>query len=342
MKKHTVTQKQIAKRAGVSQTLVSLALNNSYDVALSEETRQRVLDVASEMGYVPQAAARSLAQGHTNTIGLVLVRPHHQVFRDPYIPNVITGLVEVLRRRGYRLMVEHIDDLNNVQVVSDMLKGGEVAGVVLSGETGVERVFAHLVEVGYPIVVLNESSALNHTVRIDHANGIRSAVDHMIGLGHRHVAAIHYGPDNDQADWRLGNLHQTLASHNIAVDPAYIRFGEYDPESGYRAMQGILQLNPRPTALFGMNDMMAIGAMRAIHETGLRIPQDIAVIGYDDMRFAAFTNPSLTTVRAPESEQGRQAAMMILKLIEGQPTHDVQTVLSTKLIVRASCGGAAS
>lgn len=337
-KRATVTQKQIAKEAGVSQTVVSLALSGSYDITLSEDTRQRVLEVADALGYVPQAAAKSLVKGRSNNIGLVLVRPHYQVFRDPYIPNVITGLSSVVRSHNCRLVVEHIDDIKEVKTISNMLKGGEVAGIVLSSFDMGDSIIEPLVQEGYPIVMLDTSPENYHVTTIDHVSGVESAAKHFIDLGHRDVGCIAFGPVNTHLNKRLQAFIDTFAKHDIEIDPDAIRFGHYDPESGYQAMQSLLADKPHLTAIFGMNDMMAIGAMRAIIDAGLRVPEDIALIGYDDMRFAEFTNPALTTVSAPEVELGQAAGEMLIQLIRGKPVPQKQISMRTKLIIRASCG----
>ncbi len=338
MKKRRITQKHIAELAGVSQTLVSLALNASYDVTLSEETRQRVLDVAAEMGYVPQAAAKSLVQGRSNNIGLVLIQPHYQVFRDPFIPNIITGLSDVVRSHGFRLLVEHIDDPDHLDTISFMLKGGEVAGMVLSSIYGIEHIVKPLVEEGFPIVLLDTAPAQCYTVLIDHLSGVISAAQYILSLGHREIGCIAFAPPNLNMNKRVNAFKETLTGQGIAIQDDYILYGLYDPESGYKAMQALLSVHPLPTVVFGMNDIMALGAMRAILDAGLRVPEDIAVVGYDDMRFSAFTNPALTTVRAPEVEQGRIAGEMLVRLIAGDKVAEPQISLLTQLRIRASCG----
>jgi len=338
-KRTSVTQKEIAKRAGVSQTVVSLALNNSYDVMLSEETRQRVLDVAADLGYVPQAAAKSLVQGRSNNIGLVLVRPHYQVFRDPFIPNVITGLTEVVRAQGFRLLVEHIDDLHNLRTIPNLLKGGEVAGMVLSSAHGFDDVIAPLIDQGYPIILIDDVPGKACSVSLDHAGGVSTAAHHIANLRRSPIGCITFAPMNPHVDSRLRAFKSTLEQEGFVLEDRYLAFGDYDPDSGYAAMQSLLALSPHPQVIFGMNDMMALGAIRAILDAGLRVPEDIAVVGYDDMRFAEFTNPPLTTIRAPEVELGRVAGKVLIDLIHGEVISERQLKLKTELIVRGSCGG---
>jgi DNA-binding LacI/PurR family transcriptional regulator len=340
MKKPIVTQKHIARTAGVSQTTVSLILNNADDSGISEETRERVMQVVDQMGYVPQTAARTLVRGYSPNLGLVLIQPHYQVFRDPFIPNIITGLGVVARQAGFRLLVEHINDLDELNTITNMLKGGEVAGLVLSNFQLAEHVVLPLIAEGYPIVTLDRTNhQWSYSASIDHASGVRAAMRHLLGLGHQRIAVITYTTLRDpQVVLRLDVIRTMLREAGCPLDDNLLRYGGYDPESGYRAMRDLLQQRPLPSAVFGMNDMMALGAMRAIHEAGLRIPQDIAVVGYDDMRFAEFLSPPLTTVHAPEVEYGETIGRLLLDILEKKAPEKADIVLQTKLVVRDSCG----
>lgn len=341
-KRSSVTQKQIAKQAGVSQTVVSFVLSGSYDISLSEDTRQKVMDVANELGYVPQAAAKSLVQGRSTNIGLILVQPHYQVFRDPYIPNVMTGLSGIVQSNGYRLIVEHINDLKDLMTIRNMLMSGEVAGIILSNFHWAKDVVTPLIEDEYPIVSLNmgKKDEKYHSASLDHVNGVRSAISHLINLGHEQIACIAYGPETHlDVIKRLAVVRDTMNQAGLLLDKNFVQYGQYDPDSGYEAMQVLLAQNPRPTAVFGMNDMMAIGALRAILDAGLQVPDDIALVGYDDMRFAKFTNPALTTIHAPEIELGHVAGEMLMSLINDTPVEEPRILLNTELIIRDSCGG---
>lgn len=334
----SVTQKHIANSVGVSQTTVSLILNNSSDVVISEATRQRVLAAAEQLGYVPQSAAQTLVRGHSLNLGMILVKPHYQVFRDPFIPSVMTGFSNVARPRGFRMLVEHVQDMKHVDIIRLMLKGGEVAGMVISNFHDAERVIDSLVHEDYPVVLLDTPRASHlHAVSIDHINGIRSIVGHLIALGHRRIACIPYGPTDDvHIGRRLGAFRSTLEDAGLEYDERLVCAGRYEPDTGYQAMKELLSVSPLPTAVFGMNDLMAIGALRAIYEHGLRVPEDISVAGYDDMRFAAFTTPPLTTVRAPEVELGQTACEMLIDLVEGRRPAVRQIKLATEVIIRSS------
>lgn len=342
MKRTTVTQKQIATRAGVSQATVSLVLSGSTSVTIPETTRDLVKGVAHELGYVPQAAARNLVRGRSGNLGLILVNPHAQVFTDPYVPNVMTGVSEVARAAGFRILVEHIEDIDDqakVGVMLEMIKGGEVAGAILNNTAWTPDLAANLLEEGYPIVTLDDTNhPWNYSVKIDHLAGVDLLIDHLAGLGHERIACIGYGPaDTPSVAARLGQYRRSLELRNLPIDERLVRIGRYDPHSGYEAAHDLLE-REQFDALYCMNDAMALGAMKAIQEIGRTIPGDIAVVGYDDMRFAAYTSPPLTTVRAPETEQGRRAGTMLIDLVNDREPAEHHVLLRGELVLRGSCG----
>lgn len=346
MPKRRVTSKDVADAAGVSQTTVSFVLNNVKDANISEATQQRVWQAAHQLGYVPDVSARSLAQGKSNNIGLILIKPHFQVFADPYVPNVLTGFSEIIKTQDFRIVVEIIDNPVNLTTIKRMLQGGEVAGVVISGVLGLESIsedFLSLLQEGYPAVMIDPvTDPRAHFVCIDQVTGIQQMAVHIASLGHRRIACIGYAPAPDlYVQARLQAFHESLQTAGLTLDKRLVRYGNYDPVTGYQAARSLLQEDPLPTVIWGMNDMMALGAMAAVREAGLRIPEDIAVVGYDDMRFAEFTSPALTTVSAPEIELGRQAAALLLALINDTPSHD-RFFLQPRLIVRKSCGASSS
>ncbi len=339
MKRNPVTAQQVADRAGVSLTTVSFVMNNKEGTNISEATRQKVMEAAEELGYFPHIGARSLARGKSQNIGLLLYRPHHRVFVDPFMPNIISGFSEIANMEGYRLLVHFIYDSDFITPVKAMLRGGEVAGLVVAGfdvESG--DVLLQLIRDGYPVVPIDPMSnpAISY-VSIDHSAGVKDVIHHLIRLQHTRIGCITFGP-MDRVKQRLQAYQQALESAGIPYDEGLIRVGEYDPETGYAAALSLLRERPDVTAIFGMNDMMALGTMSAIHESGLRIPQDIALVGYDDMRFSAYLYPRLTTVRAPEVELGRQAAMMILDQIHGKLIVPKYVSLKSELIIRDTCG----
>ena len=340
MKKSQVTAQEVAKRAGVSPTTVSFVMNDIKSANISKATRQRVIDAADELAYVPRAAARSLAQGRSNNLGLVLIKPHEAVFNDPYMPHVIKGISLVTHQHGFRILVEMVEDSTHSQVLHTLVRSGEIACAIVAGSVWELRDdLGTLVADGFPVVSLDMIENLAaKVVSIDHFDGVRQVVSHLINLNHQRIACIVYSRSDLHARQRLDVFRETLRAAHIPVDEALVRFGDHDPESGYEAMKSLLEVDDPPTAVFGMNDMMAIGALTAIREAGLSVPQDIAVAGYDGVREARFTYPPLTTASSPEVELGQRAAAVVLDMLDGKPVDDAPILLQSQLIVRESCG----
>jgi LacI family transcriptional regulator len=350
MKPRRITSKDVAERAGVSQTTVSFVLNGRERSGISEQTRQRVQDAARELNYVPHIAARQLARGDSRNIALVLVKPHQQVFTDPYVPNILTGLNRVAQKYGYHILVEQINSPSQRRTLSNLLRGGQVEGALVSGWNAEEQELIDLFNEGYPIVRTDQSYPDERGlpyVAIDHHSGVKAAAEHLIKLGHQRIACIAYAPytppdgvprmEHAEVNRRVISFRQTLEAAGLFLDSRMMRAAVFDPETGYAAAQSLLDEAEPPTAIFGMNDLMALGAIAAIHGRGLRVPQDIAVMGYDDMRFASFMTPALTTVRTPEIELGAASGELLVALLQ-KDTPPASSLLMTQLIVRDSCG----
>jgi DNA-binding LacI/PurR family transcriptional regulator len=341
-KQRKVTSKQVAERAGVSQTTVSFVLNHVDNSNISEETRQRVLQAAHELHYVPDMAARALARGRSSNIAIVLGQPHQQVFIDEYFPTTLTGISQITQQHGFRILVELVDDSRPPDAYTNLIRGQEVAGLIVNFTRPRREDIESLVVCAaerLPVVALNEWHPDIYSVSVDKFEGVRKLMAHLLGLGHRRIACISYAPPSSpHAMQRLDVYRAMLEAAGITYDEALVRFGGYDPQTGYEAMQSILDVKPPPTAVFAMNDVMAFGAITAIRERGLRVPEDIAVIGFDDIRLARFASPPLTTVYEPDREHGRLAGQMLVELIEGKTPAEPHLRLDTELIVRQSCG----
>lgn len=341
MPKRKVTSKDVAEAAGVSQTTVSFVLNDVVEANISESTRHRVLHIARELGYVPNVSARSLVQGRSNNVGIALIHPHEQIFLDSYIPNALTGLGRVIQEHGFRMIVERVVESRQYDVIVNLLRGHEVAGMIVHAPRNHPALLREICEQDTPVVVLgNLRCEAYYAVSSENLAGVRNVLQHVVGLGHRRIACISYAPEGlvEHAGDRLETYYQTLEEAGITPDRRLVRFGEFDPQTGYDAMQDLLAHDPLPTAVFGMNDMMAIGAIAAIRDAGLRVPEDVAVVGFDDDRFAAFTNPPLTTVREAQRDIGLKAGQMLIDLINGIEPAEPQLSLPTQLIIRKSCG----
>ncbi len=340
-KPRKITSKQVAERAGVSQTTVSFVLNQVENSNISDVTRQRVLNAVNELDYVPDVMARSLARGRSNNIALVLGRPHRQVFIDEYIPTVLTGLTQVTQQHGFRVLVHLLNDMTNPDTYTNLIRGKEVAGMIINLNAtmsdDIEQLLPHVYE-HFPVVTLDAVHPDICSVMVDKLGGTRTIVEHLISLGHRRIACITFGPLNHaHPSDRLNVYRSVLLEAGIPYEESLVRVGAYDPETGYEAMKSLLA-SEHFTALYAMNDVMAFGAITAIQEAGLRVPEDIAVVGFDDIRLARYAAPPLTTMHEPDVEHGRRAGEMLNDLINGVTPPERHIRLATRLIVRQSCG----
>jgi LacI family transcriptional regulator len=341
-KKPRVTTKQIAEHVGVSPTTVSFVLNGVDRANISAETTARVLQAAREFNYVPDMAARSLARGYGNSIAFLLAQPHEQVFQDEYIPKLLTGISAVTRRHGFRIIVELAENEEISRVYTNLLASKEAAGIIINfnnvTEADAEQVRA--VAEHSPIVSTFNVHPDVYSVEVDKLEGVRQMMRHLLALGHTRIGCISYAPRgvSDHASNRVRIVQEMLAEAGHPADERLVTYGAFDPQTGYEAAQLLLDLNPLPSVIFGLNDLMAIGAIRAIQERGLRIPQDIAVVGFDDIRIANFISPPLTTMHEPDIDHGRIAAESLFALMRGETPPVKHVNLLTTLVIRESCG----
>ena len=337
--KRRITSQKVAERAGVSRTTVSFVLND-VGAQISQETRQKVLQAARELGYVPDAAARSLVSGRTHILGLIICQPPAHIIIDAYIHQVIYGLSEAGRERGFRVLLESVEDVSQPDAYIHLVRAKRIDGILLSGPRSDDNQLPDLMADGFPTVLLGH---LNNDpvcyVDVDNLAAARRAVTHLVALGHQRIACITNGPlQYTSATERLRGYRQALHEAGLMEDEALIGYGGFDPESGYQAMQSLLSSHPRPTAVFVASDVVAFGAMAAIRANGWRIPEDIAVVGFDDVPISRYVAPALTTVRLPAIDQGRRGGEMLIDLIEGKALVQQHVLLPTELIIRQSCG----
>lgn len=340
-KPQKITSKQVAERAGVSQTTVSFVLNQTEAANISEETRQRVLNAVRELNYVPDVMARSLARGRSNNIALVLSKPHRQVFLDEYLPSILTGLNEITQQSGFRILVELVNDPGETNAYERLIHGKEIAGMLVNPNamtpSDIEQVVT-ATKAHFPIVALNYVHPEIYSVSVDKLGGTRTVLEHLIKLGHRRIACITYAPpEHLPPRGRLNVYRTTLEAAGLAFEESLVQYGAYDPETGYTAMKSLLATE-QFTAVYAMNDVMAFGAITAAHEAGLRVPEDMAIVGFDDIRLARYCTPPLTTVHEPDIEHGRTAGQMLIDLINGIMPAEKHVRLATRLVVRQSCG----
>lgn len=330
----------VARLAGVSRTTVSLVLNNAPYANISPGTRRRVLEAARKLRYFPHAAARTLVEGRTRNVALVWHRGPDAEYRDAFLPALLQGLTQALRREGYHLLFFPMAPDDPDDVLLELAQGGHVDGLILSGPRVDDPALIYLQEQRFPLVLHGYVPGLNLPwVDVDNVAGARMAVEHLLALGHTRIAIItNAPPDYASARQRLEGYRQALRAAGLTPRAEWVQYGNFDETSGYRAMQALLALTPRPSAVFVASDLVALGALHALWEAGLRVPQDMAVVGFDDLSFAAYTVPPLTTVHVPARSLGIAAGELLLQRIAEERVEPPFRCLSVSLIVRASCG----
>ena len=329
------TSADVASRAGVSRTTVSFVLNER-DASIPEATRQRVLDAARELGYHPDHFARGLAGGRTQTLALVLRQTAGQVASDALLADTLRGLAAAARVDNYRILVEPLTP--GEATYGQLIRSGHADGAVVSGPMFDDPELADLVADGFPIVIQGDVPGLaTPSVDIDNVASARLAVNHLIELGHRRIGCITNAPlSYTAAAGRLAGYREAMAAAGLPVDPGLVVEGAFDAASGHRAMSTMLKQS-RPDAVFVASDVVALGAIVALREAGLRVPEDVSVVGFDDIPLAGYFDPPLTSVRIPAHDQGLTAGRALLDRIAGREVPP-RTLLPTELIVRASTG----
>ena len=330
--KRRVTRKEVAERAGVSVAVVSYVVNNGPR-PVSAETRTKVQAAIEELGYYPNDLARSLSRQQTATIGLIIPS-----LLNPIYAEIAESLENTCMAEGYQVMLGGTGrDPNKEIEFAKLLRSKQVDGVVVIPSESPEAILLPLQQVNIPIVVLEHDIPGIHCVAIDDLQGGRLATQYLLSLGHRRIGMIKRRPTSALSNLRFDGYQEALREANVPFDPSLVIESQAGQVGGYAAMQQLLALSPPPTAVFVHNDILAMGAMRAIVDDGLTIPDDISVIGYDNIINSAYLNPRLTTVKYPIAEMGRQAGQIILDLVQKEDAPPPQTIiLPVELVIRAS------
>jgi LacI family transcriptional regulator, galactose operon repressor len=326
------TLKDVAARTGVSFQTVSKVLKGS-PVNVSEATRARVLDSARELGYVPNAVARGLATQSTSAIGIVAGD-----LADWALSRFVVGAEREARRRGHAVLItsargEPDDTASCVRVLVERRVDGIVAA---APHLEHDRELARLLRDVPTVSIHHVPGGGVSLVGSDHRLTGRLATEHLVRLGHRRVATLTGPPDRRVVSSRVHGYREALAAADIAFDPALVEAADWTPEGGYRATLRLLDRSSDVTALFAQNDLMAMGALSALHRRGLSVPGDVAVVGCDDLPMVVHTVPALTTVHVPFAETGARAVALLLEPGRRRPE---RVLLPVRLVVRESCGG---
>lgn len=328
-----VTIREVAELAGVSIATVSRVLNGRGDV--SPETRELVSTIIREQGYSANRSARSLSAGRTGLVGVLvpLVFP-------AYFSAILSGAAEALAEQDLRVVLSptgHEHD-REVSLLDRMMHGLTDGALIILPEESSEEL-ERLQNEGYRFVVIDPLEPLNEripSVSAAHASGADQAMKHLLGLGHRRIAAI-TGPRGWVAteDRRRG-YHAALAEAGIPADRTLEVEADFEIDDGHKAAEKLLDLAEPPTAIFAFNDNIAIGVIQAARARGVHVPEDLSVVGFDDVEHATIVSPALTTVRQPLAEMGRTAVSLLTRLLERQRFETLHVELATRLVVRES------
>ncbi|WP_295760140.1 LacI family DNA-binding transcriptional regulator [Undibacterium sp.] len=326
------TMKQVAEKARVSTTTVSHVINNTRVV--SEDARERVLSVIKQMRYIPSAVARSLKNDKTHTLGMII--PNNS---NPYFAEVIQGIEAESFKLGYNIILcNSYDDPKKQAAYTRVLMEKRIDGLIIVSSGSDEELNQLLADEGIPKVLVDREvpGLAADFIEADHEQGGYLATKYLIDLGHTDIACVS-GPktllpsgDRVQGYWRA------LKEAGIARREEYLAHSDFTSQGGFTAFQQLLALERRPSAIFASNDLMAIGGLCAAHQAGMKIPEQLSVIGYDDIALASFSTPPLTTIAQPKYEIGVLTAQVMVQRIRNAASDLQREKLETKLMIRQS------
>ncbi|WP_327259251.1 LacI family DNA-binding transcriptional regulator [Streptomyces sp. NBC_01240] len=330
------TLEEVAARAGVGRGTASRVINGSPRV--SAHTREAVEAAVAELGYVPNRAARALAGNRTDAIALVVPEPETRFFAEPYFSDIVRGVGAALADTDMQLLLTLVGSDRERRRLAQYLTAHRVDGVLLVSVHADDPLPDLLEQLGMPAVMSGRRSAAEPLASVDSDNfeGARAAVDHLISRGRRSIATITGRLDVYGARRRLDGYRKAVSAAGLGPDEQLIAPADFSEEGGAQAMRDLLARRPDVDAVFAASDVMAAGARQVLREAGRRVPDDVALIGFDDSAVARHMDPPLTSVRQPIEEMGRTMARVLLQEIAGKNQERPQIVLPTELIVRDS------
>jgi LacI family transcriptional regulator len=338
MAKRRVSAEDVANEAGVSRTTVSFVLNNTPGKAISEETRRRVLEAAERLGYIPNEHARRLAMSRKRAIGLFIGHSQY-VYTDAFISRVVEGMAQAMNRRRVQLIIHPVS--LHERSYMHLAKRDQVEGIVFINTHDDDPAIAEVIDAGFPAVSLDPLGDREiDQVYVDNAEATEEVVRYLLQLQHRDIAMItHARTAYSASRIRLDAFYAVCREAGIEPREEWVQYGDFSEHSGYVATQRILESRPLPTAIFAGNDVVAYGAMRAINDAGLRIPDDISLCGFDDDYLSRYLNPPLTTMALPAGGMGSAAVSLLMSRLDGdeEVPFPSKVVLPAQLSVRSSC-----
>jgi LacI family transcriptional regulator len=332
------TQADVARLAAVSQPVVSYVLSGNSDAPVAPETRERVLKAIAALGYVPNHTARSLRQRRTLTIASIIPD-----ITNPFYPAFARAIQDVAEPAGYDLIAYNSDgDLERERKYLQSALAGRVDGIIITPlrlplEECVPLVEQGICVVAHTIQNLSDPAVPLDTLGIDNVAAARAAVTFLIERGHRRIGMVAGVAGTPRREDRVRGYTEALRAHDLLVDRMLVRGGDFNEAGGYSATLDLLALAPRPSAIFAANDMMAMGALLALREAGLRVPDDMALVGFDGLPLARLMDPPLTTIAQHPERLGAKAAELLLERLDGGgPPHGRRIDMPFDLIVRQS------
>ncbi len=331
-----LTLEDIGRLAGVSRSTVSRVINDQESV--SPDVRDRVREVIVRTGYSPNIAARSLVSNKTGVIGLVIPSRVHNLFEDPYFARLIQGISSASNQAGTTLSLFLFQsDGEERELYPRVVAPGFLDGVIITATRMGDPLLPKMVESSVPVVMVGRPDLAGVSyIDVDNTGGARQVAAHLHALGYRRIGLLGAPVSTTAGLDRLNGFVEGLTDAGLTLEPDLRVDGDFTQQGGYEAMQQLLP--SKPEAVFVASDTMAVGALGALREAGVGVPDDIAIVGFDGLRSSEQSSPTLTTVRQPVEETGAEAVTTLLELIERGPGETVSKIMPVELVVRESCG----
>ncbi len=330
------SQQDVAKKANVSYMTVSRVVNGSDNVR--PETRDRVLAAIKELSYYPNAAARALNKKRTNNIGIILPKKEY-LLTAPFYIELLLSIEMHLRIKGYSLFLGSMHSDEKTKDCSSLYKEGKVDGLIVFAPAGNDPFITKLVEDDIPFtVVLGRSDDVEYGyVDVDNLKSAAIIIRYLLGLNHRKIGFVSGNLIEVNAADRLSGYRTELEANGIVYREDLVYYGDWSLESGYNALNALMDLENPPTAIFCSNDYMAMGVIKAAHDRNILIPEDLSVVGFDDLQYSSFITPALTTMSQPIGGMALEASDMIVNRIENKDSELKKVILDSDFIIRSSC-----
>jgi len=333
----SVTIKDVARRAGVSPSTVSRVI--SKHPRISKETIERVTRVMEELGYHPNSMAKGLVSKATHILGVILPRPAEELFQNYFFHEVLRGILAQTNRSGYDLLIASgSTESDELETVKRLVRGRRVDGIILLSSKTKDPLIQFLNEVRFPFVIIGRSPDFPDVPTVDNDN-VQAAYDatrHLINQGHERIGFVSGPQDLTVSQDRLAGYRRAMLEAGLDISDDWIVEGEFLQETGYRAMSMLMNLPERPTALVVIDDIVAFGVLHGLNELGYSVPQDICLVGFNNISLSEHTSPPLTSVDIGTYQIGYMTAQTLIKTIAKEPMHQTRNIIPHRLIVRGS------